>query len=375
MIKCANLGKQHGTHVIRTSVDDPGVNHPCFTCKAGQGGGLCFPEGVHPTGFNCSTACGAYTDPDAPVVLDFEPLTLPDKFSDRAVVTLATGDKFKQLLDIARPTFQSYALKCHATYIEIVRDSSTYPEGDKFRMTQLFYAGYREVLFVDADALIMPDTPNLFDLVPSEYAVAIHDDRKYLKSVLWLDEEYTRLIASQGLTSPNPRSCYNTGFMLIRDRRAINHPNPFPRSHTAEQSLINLNIAVNKLKVFELDREWNEQWWWGQRLPARAGTHVYHWASAPFPDRVREMLAMRDGKPASPPAAPRSEFAPCANLGPVIRTDICKPCNGSNVTVRSCDQFGECAPRRYQQVNQPHICDRQCSGFTELVQLNKQAPV
>lgn len=78
-----------------------------------------------------------------------------------------------------------------------------------------------------------------------------------------------------------------------------------------------------------------------------------------------------EAEPPKPQAGPRSEFAPCANLGDVVRVDTCQLCGnkGKPVTVRSCDQFGECSSTRYKQVGQPRICDRQCSGFTALVQL------
>lgn len=75
------------------------------------------------------------------------------------------------------------------------------------------------------------------------------------------------------------------------------------------------------------------------------------------------------------PVATKSNFAPCANLGDVIRTDKCEICGsaagpkGVQVTVRACDRFGECSSARYRQLAQPHVCNRGCAGFTELVQI------
>lgn len=237
--------------------------------------------------------CPHFADSTLPVTLQFEPLDLPPRTSDKVLVTLAIGTKFKQLLDIARPTFQAYTARHGADYVEIVLDSSNYPEGEKFRARQLFDRGYKQVLFVDADAIIMYGSANLFDLPGCH--VAIHDDRKFLTSTTWLENEYDRLIESQGWPIEQPLHCYNTGVMLIRDPRVLEMPKPFPRSHTAEQSLINLNIARFKLAVYELDRTWNEQWWFDGKLPERQGTRIYHWASAPFAARVAEMTARRDG--------------------------------------------------------------------------------
>lgn len=362
---------RRGIHAKTQTQDGrPQVVYNCSALKlcTEQDEGFKFLGTETPIGI-CA-GCSHFVDPSSPVSLDFTPLDLAPRKSDRVVVTLAVGDKFKELLFIARPTFHSYVRKCEADYVEIVLDKSDYPEGDKFRVGQLFDHGYKEVLFVDADCIIQATAENIFDVVSPDAAVAIHDDRRYLKSRQWLDDEYSRLIESQGWDMPQPFHCYNTGVMLIRDRRAIQMPDkPFPRSHTAEQSLINLNCARFQLPTYHLPRSWNEQWWWGGKLPERAGTHIYHWASATHKTRVGEMIARRDGVTLPETTQPRSEFAPCANLGNVIRVEACKPCHGSEVPIRSCDQFGECAPRRYKQVGQPHICDRQCNGFTQLVQL------
>ena len=264
----------------------------CSRCRRGWLGGMEAERQCHPI----EAVCRSEKKPRplstskrvSMVSLSFEPLNLPPRESDRVVVTLAIGDKFQELLEISRPTFMAYAAKCQADYREILLDSSDYPEGDKFRISQLFDIGYREVLFVDADALIMPDAENLFEISP-DADVCIHDDAPHLKYREWLDNEYRGLIESQGW-DVETQTCYNTGLMLIRDRRAVEMPVlPFPRSHTAEQSLINLQIARHGLKVHRLDRKWNEQWWFNNALSPRPETYVYHWANAPHATRLKEM--------------------------------------------------------------------------------------
>jgi len=76
------------------------------------------------------------------------------------------------------------------------------------------------------------------------------------------------------------------------------------------------------------------------------------------------------GKPPAP-AATFAAFAPCANLGKEVRVDQCEACGlkGKTVQVRECEKFGECSSTRYRQTRQPHVCNRACSGFTELVAL------
>lgn len=252
-------------------------------------------------GMKSCTGCEFVDD----VTLSFDALDLPPRQSDRVIVTLAIGERFQELLRISGPGFQEYAAKCGADYRPILLDSSDFPEGDKFRIAQLFDHGYEDLLFIDADAVIMPGAENLFDIVPDHAQVAIHEDAPFLRHWDWLAKEYIKLGQSQEWYMGTIPTCYNTGVMLIREsaRSALELPlRPFPRSHTAEQSLINLNIERHRLRVWRLGREWNEQWWFtgnaggkNGSLPVRPGTRVYHWANAPHAVRLREMPARLNG--------------------------------------------------------------------------------
>jgi len=305
---CQNQSKNPHTH---TSKD--GTAEQFYLCSE-KSIGVCATEPVSITSGGkpltvCSESCPFYVkgiDPGAPVTLSFTPIELPPRNKTRAVVTLAVGAKFKELLDVSRPTFQAYAAKCGADYVEIVLDTAAcgYPMAEKFGMMQLFDAGYHEVLYLDADTIVMP-APSLFDAVPFGYDVAILDDMPRLKNAEWVGIENKRITDSQGW-EPIPRTCFNTGVMLIRDRRVVDLPtlpipktqfatNGTPQGHFIEQCTINCNIHRHGLKVFPLGQEWNRQWWVKQSLPVTPGTWIYHWSSVPHKRRLDEMTARRDG--------------------------------------------------------------------------------
>lgn len=371
-MNCTHRGKSHGHH---NGLDLFHCNSQGRTCSIQPNTRIVDIAGTRM--LSC-TGCPLFIDPDAPVTLDPQPIIVPERHSDKIVVTLAVGAKFRELLAISRPTFQKYAAKCGADYLEIIHDHSSYAQGEKLALAQLFDHGYSQVLYLDADCVVMDSAPDLFATVPREFDVAIHDDQPRLPDARWVAVENARITDSQGW-QPIPNTCYNTGVMLVRDRRVFDLPPlPIPRTvnelskapqgHFLEQASINCNIHRHGLKVYDLGTEWNDQYWRTRSLPER-GSHIYHWSSCNHATRVSEMAARRDGVTIE--AGPRSEFAPCSNLGDVIRADICQLCGnkGKPVTVRSCDKFGECSSTRYKQVGQPHICDRQCSGFTQLVQL------
>ena len=228
------------------------------------------------------------------VRIDGEKITLAQtrpRESTRLVVTAAVGPHFCELLAISGPLFADYATKCGADYRVISDVHSEYKLAAKFLLPQMFDAGYREVLFLDTDIVLMPNAPNIFEIDPKD-DVLVHDDWSVMSSREWLLDEYTRLREELGIHQQIPNTCYNTGVVLMREKaRDLFAPPsaPFTPSHTAEQSVVNLAAARSGLRIGLLPREWNEQWWPNRRIVERCGTYAYHWANAPHSKRVRDM--------------------------------------------------------------------------------------
>lgn len=224
-------------------------------------------------------------------------LDLPPRTSERVIVTLAVGPQFAELLAISEPSLRDYARRCRADFVAIRSGSVAhgYAMGEKFRLPRFFDHGYCEVLYLDADLIVMPTAPDLYGLLPTGADSAMHDDYSELSQTEWLDQEYQSLIDSQGWGCAAPQTCFNTGVMLATKyaRELFTLPDrSFPESHTAEQSLININADRRGLNVWRLPREWNEQWWPNHRITSRPGTHIYHWANAPHHQRLTEMTRL-----------------------------------------------------------------------------------
>lgn len=222
----------------------------------------------------------------------------------RVVATLAVAGPGRDLLEISRPSLQRYAARIDADYHEIKIPASPYALGEKFRLRTLL-DHWERVLFLDADILVSPGCPDLFDLVPRG-TVGIHDDLddiRRLVGVEWLAEQYEALLESQGEPYPPGWSttCLNTG-VVVFDRA---HPDlfespplPYPGFHCAEQNLVNLNLWRFGYPVQHLPKHFNYQWWAypGMRGPA----YMWHYAKpvgASEPLRLAVMRAHAQGRP------------------------------------------------------------------------------
>ena len=83
----------------------------------------------------------------------------------RAVVTVAVGEYFKKAL----PLIQRYARKCNADYFcidEAWMGNESSAHYLKWKCNAIMAMGYNRILFVDSDVMIMPNSPDIFDLVP-----------------------------------------------------------------------------------------------------------------------------------------------------------------------------------------------------------------
>jgi hypothetical protein len=255
----------------------PGVRAAhCCSCPTERPGGL-----VWRIGHECGPSCPGFSAPKAEpppapghsVVIGPPPDLTPR--SDRLVCTVAVGPSGEAMLKATGPLMQRYAAKVGADFLAITGDplNPGYPLADKFRLHHLT-PHYKRLLFVDADALIHPDAPDLFALVPR--GVAIRDDAAEVGDRAYLAEAFRKTLASQGLPfAQDGGRVLNSGVVLWgRDTSDVWRPPPRPLPaglHVAEQCWV--HHSVLRYQMYALDRQWNYQWWTDRKLegvgPAR----------------------------------------------------------------------------------------------------------
>ena len=91
---------------------------------------------------------------------------------NKAIVTIVSGDKYEQVWHRSEPFFINYAEKCDSELIVLKGvEGMEYPSPHwiKFGIYNLLKKEFDRIAFIDADILIRPDTPSLFDIVPEDH--------------------------------------------------------------------------------------------------------------------------------------------------------------------------------------------------------------
>lgn len=194
----------------------------------------------------------------------------------KAIVTIATGRDFLDLLQITGPTIKAYADRCRADYIALTNSTKSWWGLEKFR-TRHFVEQYEEVLFVDADCIVQPNAPSLFG---QDCDVLIHDDAPYLHSLDWLRSERRDVCNAIGMQYENSDICLNSGVVYTRKAASsiwAEPPSNIPTSHCAEQIVVEQQ-AINH-GYGELDSRFNWQFYFEDFYAGLDDAYIIHLAT------------------------------------------------------------------------------------------------
>jgi hypothetical protein len=182
----------------------------------------------------------------------------------RAIITVANGTQFVEMLRLTRPFMQSYADRVNADLVDLDNDTESWGPLEKFRVWY-FAQQYDEVLFVDADCVIKPECPDLFSMYTQ--SIVAHDDWSRLYKTDWLERERATVAAKTGVSIEHTAQCLNSGVVLSRRSSADTWKRPeadIGTSHCAEQIWLEhcIDKRVKEGATFgRLDVRANWQWW------------------------------------------------------------------------------------------------------------------
>ena len=207
----------------------------------------------------------------------------------RAIVTVANGTQFVEMLRLTRPFMQAYADRVNADLIDLDNDTESWGPMEKFRVWH-FAQQYDEVLFVDADCLIKPNAPNIFEKCTE--TICIYDEYGDYKSDDFLRRERKAVGGLSGREIRDTCESFNSGVILSRRSAADIWKRPeveIGTTHCAEQIWISEQIgdAVKQgASIGKLDPRWNWQWWRsthdeGSFEAGLKHAWIVHFASAP----------------------------------------------------------------------------------------------
>jgi hypothetical protein len=188
----------------------------------------------------------------------------PSTGKTRAVITVANGVEFSQILATTRSHMQAYADRVNADLIDLDNDTETWGPMEKFRVYE-FAKQYDEVMFVDADCIITENCPDLFSIFKGD--VVIHDDYGVLRSPSIINEERKRVSRLSGVDIPILETAFNTGVVITRGEAKhiwIRPTVEIGTSRFAEQVWIEGHINRNNFRVDSLPHQANWQYWYGK---------------------------------------------------------------------------------------------------------------
>ena len=208
----------------------------------------------------------------------------------RAIVTVANGTEFVELLKLTRPAMQAYADRVGADLIDLDNDTEDWGPMEKFR-TFHFARQYEQTLFVDVDAIITDRCPDLFEMCGHADIAALDESKRFYKRD-WLTQERAYVAKLSELEIEDTERAINSGVVLVNQSAADIWNRPLVdigTTHCAEQIYLGHQIEqciASGATFADLDIRANWQWWYSVHEPGafEAGLDnawIVHFANAP----------------------------------------------------------------------------------------------
>jgi hypothetical protein len=170
------------------------------------------------------------------------------------VLTIAAGPFYEKVAQITHPFLKKYAKKCKADF-KVLTDYSKYkyPHYLKCDIRDLLKQ-YDRIIYIDTDILVRPDSPNLFNIVPED-SFGIFNEGRFTERAI----DFEKYLFHKNVNPKNwDRSYYNTGVFVCsrQHERVFKLPDTFD-CHFYEQSYLNMNLMLERTKVFSLPFDFN----------------------------------------------------------------------------------------------------------------------
>ena len=210
---------------------------------------------------------------------------------NRAIVTTMIDGEGEIMGSISIPRMEDYAKQVNARLIVIKK---RLPPFDFIAMSKFFMErhlpNYPEgIFYLDTDALINRNAPDIFDLAPKEGISAVWDSKNDQPNPEW--NKYIK--AAAALTEIEPWEGYfNGGVLLIRPDaiKIFSNPEYFKlMPWYPDQTIMNLNRARFNIKYHNLGSQWNLMGQNGGNEQTWSKCNVAHFAGIKPQTRIQLM--------------------------------------------------------------------------------------
>lgn len=176
----------------------------------------------------------------------------------KAILTIVSGDKYNEIWKRVEPYFVAYAEKCDAELIVMSDGNVPSAHWLKFSIYDLLRKQFDRIAFIDADILIRPDAPSLFDIVPEDQ-FGIFNEGYYTPRAICLHE--VKKVYNVDLSKWDGNTYYNTGVMVVsrchRHIFKVQGEIRQLRNAYGEQTYLNMRIIQSGIKVHILEPTFN----------------------------------------------------------------------------------------------------------------------
>lgn len=175
----------------------------------------------------------------------------------RAVVTVVIGEEWRKVAEVTVPTHKAYAERLGATFLAVTRPLRPASEAayEKWRLYHALSLFDRAV-FLDADALVRHDCPDLFLAVPPDCVGGFDELPGHPAQARHLAD----FCAAAGLPSPPCTHYLNTGVMVLSacHRDLFAEPESVPAGVPwPEQSHFNARLLARRVPTCCLPWQFN----------------------------------------------------------------------------------------------------------------------
>lgn len=203
----------------------------------------------------------------------------------RLAVVTVTFDEHWELAKYTHPILKAYAEKINADFV-VIKDRkypNFFPQYEKFQIPSILNE-YDRICYIDTDAIVKKNTPDLFQVVPEE-KFGIVDERQYGTNLVWTDEAIARQYLPYGFT---PKIEHNTGVMIFSRLHRDVFENPLLlNTPYYDQPWINIQLEQQKVDILELPHTYNYSPLHLLPSPELAPKlHILHYAGGTFSHKL-----------------------------------------------------------------------------------------
>ena len=211
-------------------------------------------------------------------------MNIPEK---KLITTLVIGEEIESLAKYTIPFMKGYARRVGADFQEMKATKIAEQLSPYYEKTQIYdlLDTYDRVLFIDADILIAPDAPNLFDDCPKETVAAVSVEGVYSA----VEKEKQSLNKVLGKLDWN-KEYFNSGVVMFPrvHRVLLNRTDGLiekwikaKESGTVvglnDQSVFNYRVNARNIPMHYIDPSFNYTKAWGE-FESRFSKHFIHYA-------------------------------------------------------------------------------------------------